>query len=50
MFKNQNKEFEGKVLRINTLLTAKQVAEILNISPSKTYHWMQIGEILKVRT
>jgi predicted DNA-binding transcriptional regulator AlpA len=45
----QNKEFEDKVLRINTLLTAKEVAEILNISRSKTYHWMQIGEIPTVR-
>ena len=45
----QNKELQDKVLRINTLLTAKEVAEILNISRSKTYHWMQIGEIPTVR-
>lgn len=45
----QNKEFQDKVLKINTLLKAKDVAEILNISRSKAYHWMQIGEIPTVR-
>jgi excisionase family DNA binding protein len=45
----QNKEFQDKVLKINTLLKAKDVAEILNISRSKAYHWMQIGEIPMVR-
>ena len=44
-----DKEFQEKVLRINTLLNAKQVAEILNISKSKTYRFMQLGEIPTVR-
>ena len=42
-------EFQDKVLKINTLLKAKDVAEILNISRSKASHWMQIGEIPTVR-
>jgi excisionase family DNA binding protein len=45
----KDKEFQENVLRINTLLTAKQVADILNISKSKTYHFMQLGEIPTVR-
>jgi excisionase family DNA binding protein len=45
----KDKEFEENILRINTLLTAKQVAEILNISKSKAYHFMQLGEIPTVR-
>ena len=45
----KDKEFQEKVLRINTLLNAKQVAEILNISKSKTYRFMQLGEIPTVR-
>jgi excisionase family DNA binding protein len=45
----EDKEFQEKVLRINTLLNAKQVAEILNISKSKTYRFMQLGEIQTVR-
>ena len=45
----QDKELQEKVLRINTLLNAKQVAEILNISKSKAYRFMQLGEIPTVR-
>jgi excisionase family DNA binding protein len=45
----KDKEFQENVLRINTLLTAKQVADILNISKSKAYHFMQLGEIPTVR-
>ena len=45
----KDKEFQENFLRINTLLNAKQVAEILNISKSKTYHFMQLGEIPTVR-
>jgi excisionase family DNA binding protein len=45
----QNKEFQDKVLRINTLLRAKEVAEILNISRSRAYNLMQRGEIPTVR-
>jgi excisionase family DNA binding protein len=45
----KDKEFKENVLRINTLLTAKQVADILNISKSKAYHFMQLGEIPTVR-
>jgi excisionase family DNA binding protein len=45
----KDKEFQDNVLRINTLLNAKQVAEILNLSRSKTYHLMQIGEITTVQ-
>ena len=45
----KDKEFQESVIRINTLLNAKQVAEILNISKSKAYHFMQLGEIPTVR-
>jgi excisionase family DNA binding protein len=45
----KDKEFQENVLRINTLLTAKQVADILNISKSKAYQFMQLGEIPTVR-
>ena len=45
----KDKEFQESVLRINTLLNAKQVAEILNISKSKAYRFMQLGEIPTVR-
>ena len=44
-----DKEFQDKVIRINTLLNAQQVAEILNLSKSKTYRFMQLGEIPTVR-
>ena len=45
----KDKEFQENVLRINTLLNAKQVVEILNISKSMTYRFMQLGEIPTVR-
>ena len=45
----KDKELEDNILKINTLLKAKDVAEILNLSRSKTYHLMQIGEIPTVR-
>jgi excisionase family DNA binding protein len=45
----KDKEFQDNVLKINTLLKAKDVAEILNISRSKAYHFMQIGEIPTIR-
>ncbi len=45
----KDKEFQESVLRINTLLNVKQVAEILNISKSKAYRFMQLGEIPTVR-
>ena len=45
----KDKEFQENNLRINTLLNAEQVAEILNLSRSKTYHLMQLGEIPTVR-
>ena len=44
-----HKEFQDSMLRINTLLNAKQLAEILNISKSKAYHFIQLGEIPTVR-
>jgi excisionase family DNA binding protein len=47
MFKE--KEFLGTVLRINSLLNAKRVAEILNISKSTVYRFRQLGEIPTVR-
>jgi excisionase family DNA binding protein len=45
----KDREFQDNVLKINTLLKAKDVAEILNISRSRAYHFMQIGEIPTVR-
>jgi excisionase family DNA binding protein len=45
----KNSEFQDNVLKINTLLKAKDVAEILNISRLRAYHFMQIGEIPTVR-
>jgi excisionase family DNA binding protein len=47
MFKE--KEFQDNVLRINTLLKAKEVAEILQISSPMAYTQMQRGEIHTVR-
>jgi len=44
----KDKEFQEKVLRINTLLCTKQVAGIFNISKSKKYCFMQLSEILTV--
>ncbi|NJD60992.1 MAG: DNA-binding protein [Anaerolineales bacterium] len=37
------------LLKDSTLLKSKNVTEILNISHSKAYHLMQIGEIPTVR-
>jgi excisionase family DNA binding protein len=45
----KDKESQENILRINTLLNAKQVAEILNTSKSKTYSFRQLGEIPNVR-
>jgi excisionase family DNA binding protein len=47
MFKEN--EFQDNVLRINTLLKAKDVAEILQISRAMAYTLMQRGEIPTVR-
>ncbi|PWB53907.1 MAG: DNA-binding protein [Anaerolineales bacterium] len=47
MFKE--KDFQDNVLRINTLLKAKDVAEILKISRAMAYTLMQRGEIPTVR-
>ena len=45
----KDKEFQDNVLRINTLLKAKEVAEILKISRAMAYTLMQRGEIPTVR-
>ena len=45
----KDKEFQDNVLRISTLLKARDVAEILQISRSMAYNLMQIGEIPTVR-
>jgi excisionase family DNA binding protein len=45
----KDKEFQDKVLRVNTLLKAKEVAEILQISRAMAYTLMQRGEIPTVR-
>ncbi len=45
----KDKEFQDNVLRINTLLNAKEVAEILQISRAMAYHLMLRGEIPTVR-
>ncbi len=45
----KDKELQDNTLKINTLLKPKDVAEILNISRSKTYHLMQLGEIPTVQ-
>ena len=45
----KDKEFQDNILRINTLLNAKQVAEILNMSKFKAYRFMQLVEIPTVR-
>ena len=42
-------EFHDSVLRVNTLLKAKDVAEILQISRAMAYTLMQRGEIPTVR-
>ena len=45
----KDKEFQDNVLRISTLLKAKDVAEILQISHAMAYTLMQRGEIPTVR-
>jgi excisionase family DNA binding protein len=45
----KDKELQDNKLNINTLLKSKDVAEILNISRSKAYYLMQIGEIPTVK-
>jgi excisionase family DNA binding protein len=42
-------EFHDNVFKINTLLKAKEVAEILKISRAMAYTLMQRGEIPTVR-
>jgi excisionase family DNA binding protein len=42
-------ELHDNVLRVNTLLKAKDVAEILQISRAMAYNLMQRGEIPTVR-
>ena len=42
-------EFHNNILRVNTLLKAKDVAEILQISRAMAYNLMQRGEIPTVR-
>ncbi len=42
-------EFHDNVFKINTLLKAKDVAEILKISRAMTYNLMLRGEIPTVR-
>ena len=45
----KDKELQDNIVKINTLLKPKDIAEILNISRSKAYHLMQIGEIPTVQ-
>jgi excisionase family DNA binding protein len=45
----KDKEFQENVMRINTLLKAKDVAEILKISRAMAYTLMQRGEIPTLR-
>ena len=42
-------KFHNSILRVNTLLKAKDVAEILQISRAMAYSLMQRGEIPTVR-
>ena len=42
-------ELHDSILRVNTLLKAKDVAEILQISRAMAYNLMQRGEIPTVR-
>ena len=42
-------EFHNSILRVNSLLKAKDVAEILQISRAMAYNLMQRGEIPTVR-
>jgi excisionase family DNA binding protein len=45
----KDNEFHDSILRVNTLLKAKDVAEILQISRAMAYSLMQRGEIPTVR-
>jgi excisionase family DNA binding protein len=45
----KDKEFQDNILRVNTLLKAKEVAEILQISRAMAYNLMLRGEIPTVR-
>jgi excisionase family DNA binding protein len=45
----EDKEFQDNILRVNTLLKAKEVAEILQISRAMAYNLMLRGEIPTVR-
>lgn len=45
----KDKEFQENVMRISTLLKAKEVAEILKISRAMAYNLMLRGEIPTVR-
>jgi len=45
----KDKELQENVMRISTLLRAKEVAEILQISRAMAYTLMQRGEIPTVR-
>ena len=42
-------ELHDSILRVNTLLKAKDVAEILQVSRAMAYNLMQRGEIPTVR-
>ena len=46
---SMDKEFQENVLRISTLLKAKEVAEILKVSRAMAYNLMLRGEIPTVR-
>jgi excisionase family DNA binding protein len=45
----QDNEIEDKLLRINSLLKAREVAEILKVSRAMAYNLMLRGEIPTVR-
>ena len=45
----KDKEFQDNVMRINTLLKAKDLAEILQISRAMVHNLMLRGEIPTVR-
>jgi excisionase family DNA binding protein len=45
----KDKEFQENVMRISTLLRAKEVAEILKVSRAMAYNLMLRGEIPTVR-
>lgn len=45
----KDKEFQDNILRVNNLLKAKEVAEILQISRAMAYNVMLRGEIPTVK-